>query len=307
MVSETLASDSLDGNDSEWDSLTEMSDVSDLPENFKPAHEKSEEEKSYEKRERYLKDELFSLVERRSRQYNSVAEDYSKIFHQEEHPMMNRVDSAFDNLNSSLKGTGFATLETLFAFVDSKFPSPFSEEVADARKQEELEDDFRRASLREGQVSSDNIDEFVKIFAEDGSQNDLHIANSIRHIGTGSYDFQSGFARAIIDYVNDPTDRTREQMVRVEADHEGVLTNALFNIASTFDESKTGIGPRLFDPTIALATNAVRGSQDIFDGVRAYLRFKMQNAAEKPAMKPNSELPIVPDRNVLIEPDVYLR
>ena len=283
---------------SSWDSLRNVE-----------FSEKSEEEKAYEKKERFLQDELFSLVDKRTNNLVRLSEEYSDIFHKANHPMAGRFDDAFDHLSGGLRGTGHATLETFFAYVGSKYPSPYNEEGRDPKKMEELETDFRRASLRQGQITDENLGEFVKIFASDGSQNDMYIANSLKHLGEGSYDFQTAFSNAVISYVDDPTSENRERMMRAESDHEGVLTNSIYNIAATFDESKTKLGPKLFEPTIELAINSVRSAEDIYDSVKKYLKFKIDNTADE--YKPDLDVPTPytpkPNNNPSILPDVILR
>ena len=290
-------------------------DMSDAENSFEYGDEKSEEEKQYEARERSLKSELESIVDGRARTLFEAAEECGRIFHAAEHPFANRFDQAFDSMTGSAKGSGQETLEMLFEYIDSKFPSPYknsSEIVPDVdeygrKKLDEAEDNFIRASMREGNILGENTDEIAKLFRIDGSQNDLHIADSLRHLSDSIVEYRTNFARAIIGYVNEPTKETRSRLTRTQSNHEGVLSNSLFNIAATFDESKTHIGRKLFDPTIILATNLTRGSEEYFDSIMDYLRFKMENTDDEHRPRDDVDSDVDNSNAFLAQPDIIMR
>lgn len=293
-----------------------------IPDNSEPVKtdwdtlaEPSEEEKQYNSRELFLRGELESIIDRRTRDFSAVSDDYSKIFHSADHPFSKRFDDAFDAVAGSSNGAGKETLEDLFTYIDMKFPSPYKnpgEIIPDKddygrNRLNDAEDDYLRSSMREGGMLSENTDEIAKLFTIDGSQNDLHIAASLRGLSDNLSNYHTELARAIISYTNAPTKETRNRLTRTQSDHESSLSNALFNIAATFDESKTTIGRKLFEPTIVLATNLTRGSEDFFDGIMSYLKFKMENTDDEHRPKDDVDSDVDNSNAFNMQPDVFLR
>jgi hypothetical protein len=250
----------------------------------------TEEARNYEKRERALEDELYLIADRRANGIMNIGDEFVKTMKSIEHPLAGRMENNIDDIYRGKKATGRATLESLFTYVDSMFPSPYSEEERNAKKVGDSEDEFRRASIREGQVTGDSIDDLAKTFTMDGSENDLYIASQLKNLGQGTFDHSSALLKAIIDYANKPNGENRSQLYKTQSDHERVLSNSLFNIAETFDRSKTQAGRRMFEPTVELATTMTRSSEEYFEGIMKYLKFKIDNSnTEKPEeVSPNA-------------------
>jgi hypothetical protein len=286
---ETNNSDNTESQSNDWD----MSDVAEfrIPDKSE-TYEKSEEERNYEAKERALQDELFSLSDRRANIINNAGEECSQILKRAEHPFANRLQNNFDDLTSGKKSTGRATLETFFGYMDAMYPSPYGGKERDPKKVEECEGEYRRFSMREGECVADSVDEIAKSFAADGSDLDLHIAQMLRNVGQDTADFGSYFSRAVIAYAEDPSSENRSRLNRAQSDHEGTVSNSLFNIATTFDDSRTTIGKKLFDPSVELATMITRNSEEYFEGILAYMKFKM---GEKTVHVNNSENKVLPD------------
>jgi len=257
--------------------------------------EKSQEELAYEEHERWLKDEIFLTSDRNAGYVSSAGKEYGEIYKKSGHENAEDVEELFKDLSSGMKTTSRATLETLIGYVNKKFPSPYEkpEETAwdtlDESENEEktenmFEFEYRRAAEKQGEIESDGILEIAKLLA-DGNQDEFHIANSLRHLADGSIDYSNDFAKKLVDYANNPTTITRQHLVHTQGDHEGVLTNNLFNIATTFDEMNTDLSNKMFDPTITLATMVTRGSEELFGSIMDYLKFKMDSSLEKPSEK----------------------
>lgn len=243
----------------------------------------SEEARNYEKRERALEDELYLIADRRANGIMNIGDEFVKTMRSVEHPLAGRMGNNIDDIYSSKKATGRATLESLFTYIDSMYPSPYDEEERNAKKVGDTEDEFRRASIREGQMTGDSIDELAKTFMIDGSENDMYIAGQLKNLGQGTFDHSSALLKAIIEYANKPNSDSRSQLYKTQSDHERVLSNSLFNIAETFDRSKTQAGRRMFEPTVELATSMTRSSEEYFEGIMKYLKFKIDNSnVEKP-------------------------
>ncbi|MDO4967589.1 MAG: hypothetical protein Q4E70_02380 [Candidatus Saccharibacteria bacterium] len=275
----------------------------DIPES---RQEKSEAERRYETKEKDLIYELEHTADRDARYLFDAGDEYSKIFKQFHNPNAKKVEDSFDSLTNLSKNNNREVLESLMSYVDARYPSPykqenqgvltnpFSNELENgARKIEDLKDDYRRAVLKGSGMSADVIEDLSKIFTVDGSQNDYYVGNTLRTLGNSRADAEVAFSNALIDYIEEPSEDNKSRLRRLQGDREGVLTNGLFNTAGTFDESRTRFGSKLFEPTIALATQLVRNSEDHFDNLIDYIQFKIGDYAPKTSEKDNKILPDV--------------
>lgn len=265
---------------SEWD----MSDAPDFSvEDFQIPSEadvrNNEELRNYEKQERALEDELYIIADRRANKIMGLGDEFIKTMKNVDHPLSGQMQRNFEDIYGGKKSTNRATLESLFSYIDSMYPSKYGEQTVDQKKIGDTEDEFRRAAIREGQITADSIDGLAKTFREDGSENDLYIAGQLKNLGDGSYDHSAALLNAIIDYANKPNGDNRSKLYKTQSDHERVLSNSLFNIAETFDRSTTSAGRHMFEPTIDLATTMARSSEEYFEGIMKYLKFKINNSS----------------------------
>lgn len=262
MVSEALANDNFSPEETEWDNL----DV-----------EKSEDQLEYEKNEEYLRDSIFKANDARNEELLERNKEIHQIFTDNNHEQAEEVEETMQKIIGGLHGSEQASLEALFEYVDSKYPSPFieKEEPEDTFR---AEDDYRRAMMREGEANNENLEKLAKIFNADGSAKDLHIAQLLRLLGRTTADDRTKFSSVIVDYLKNPTPENREKMTRLQSNHEGALSNSLFNIAVTFDESETAVGEKMLNPTVLMATGVLKGSEEIYSGIMKYLRFKIDNS-----------------------------
>lgn len=255
--------------------------------------EKSEAELEYEKKEQYLIAELESISRKRANYLFNAGDEYTHILKSFRSPEEKRVTESMDELAAISENYSRRTLESLVELVNSRYPSPFEtkkeslpnpfeDESNEDYKIEEAEDEYRRSVLTQGGLTSDTLENLSKAFTINGDQNDLYVGNSIKTLGNGRADVDISFANALISYLDDPSERGRHNLRRIEGDRENLTTGTLFNIASAFDESKSLIGGKLFEPTIALATNLVRNDEDYFDNLMKYLNFKIENAENSP-------------------------
>lgn len=253
------------------------------------SHEKSEEERAYEEHERQLMDEVYFVADRNADYIKKAGKEYSEIFEKTGDPNAEKVKEVFSNLFSGTKATSKATLETFFGYVNTKFPSKYQDEnpfVSEFLENNEekteamAEFEYRRAAKMQGENEGENINEIAKIF-NNGNQSEYDVANSLRHLSNGVSEYNDAFSQAIVRYANDRDLKSRQHLMQVQGDYEGVLANSLFSIATTFDSMDTELSNKMFDPTITLATMATRGSEDLFDGIMDYLRFKMGTPLEK--------------------------
>ena len=276
--SENISQNTEASQSNDWD----MSDVADFSLPEKPAEdtEKSEEEREYERKERSLQDELFHIVDRRADSVNGAGEELYAVMKNAEHRQAEDMHDAFSDLSYGKKFTDHAYLESYFNYVNEMFPSPFSKKERDMVRTANAEDDFRRSAVRGASVMDENVDGIAKIFSSDGSKNDLEIAAKIRNLGKSSGDFSVGLASAIIGYCEDPSAENKKRIINLQADHERAITNSLFTVAEVFDRSKTEVGKHMFEPTSALAGQVARNSEEYYEGVMDYLKFKMN--ASKP-------------------------
>ncbi len=241
--------------------------------------EKSIEEREYEQNERSLQDELYSTVDGRVNTISNVGQELCSIMKDADHPFSKRLEENFDDFISSKRLTGRATLEGLFAYANAMFPPAFKNEVRDIEKVEDARDLFRQSARREGTQTADKIDEIAKTFSVDGSKNDLRIASCLRNIGDDSENYAVRLAEAVISYSENPNDEdNRKKLNLVQSDHEGALTTTFFRIAETFDSSNTEIGKKMFDPTSALIGTLAVSTDEYYDGIVKYLRFKIKNS-----------------------------
>lgn len=296
---------------SEWDTLAEeysdddfMSYTQEIAkrntfDNFEGPSEKSEEEKTYERKERGILDELDAISEKRAGYIYDIGNEYSDILKNFNNPREKRVSEDMGKLTDISRKAGHKTLEALVAVVNSRYPSPFKTEKdslpnpfednkADHRKIEDAEDEYLRTALEQGGATADTLENLSKAFMIDGNQSDFYVGNNIKTLGNGLADVEKAFANAFIHYLDEPSDETRQRLRRVEGDRENLTTNNLFNIASTFDEDRTRLGNKLFEPTVALATQLIRNDEDYFDGIMEYVKFKMDNSKNKPESRNTS-------------------
>ena len=273
---ETLANNGFDSDDNEWDILDgEIDDYS--TEVFADEEEKSAAELEYEKNEQILKSSLFRANDARNEELLARNKEIHDIFAENNHEQTDEIDEIMKKIIGGLHGGKKASLEAMFDYVDSKYPSPFveREEQSDSFREE---DDFKRAMMREGENNEENLNLLAKALTADGSMKDLHISQTLRILAKSTNEDKGAFSDAIIEYLKDTSDKNREKLTRLQSNHEGMLSNSLFNIAATFDESKTAVGEKMLNPTILMATSAIKGSEEIFGGIMKYLRFKINNS-----------------------------
>lgn len=240
--------------------------------------QKTEEERSYEQKERGLQDELFAIADRRVHFMTNTGDEFIKIMKGAEHPFANRLEKDVDNLTSGKRRTSHATLETFFSYVDSMYPSTLSGQERDLKTIEQAEDEFRRASIREGQYTGDSSDTLAKAFREDGSDNDFVIAQHLKNIGDNAASYGMRLPQAVVGYLNDPSRENRTRLSGVQVDHKSALSNSLYNIATTFDNSRTIVGKKMVDPSFDLLAMMSRSNDEYFEGMMDYLKFKMNNS-----------------------------
>lgn len=273
---ETLAKNDSDFEDSAWNVLdVELEDYD--SEVLSTDDERSEAELEYEKNEKILKNAIFHANDTRNDDLVERVDEIHGIFSENNHAQTDEIDQALKKLVGGFYGSETASLEALFDYVDSKFPSPFVERE-EPEQPERKEDDYRHAMMREGLNNEENLEELAKIFTKDGSMKDLHIGQTLRVLGESSAEERNAFSTTLVEYLKDMSDKNREKLTRLQSNHEGVLSNSLFNIAATFDESKTPVGEKMLNPTILMATSAIKGSEEIFGGIMKYLRFKIANS-----------------------------
>ena len=279
----------------DWD----MSDVDNPFNDSEKNVDKSEEERNYNLRENALKDELQLVVSKRANYIFNAGDEFSTMMRCMEHPLSKRIEGNFDDLVTSKKKNSNDTLESFFTYIDSVYPSPYKN--AENLHADEAEDEYRRTAMSEGQNTGDNLDEIATTFSIDGSDRDLHIATVLKNMGQDSADYQAALSRAIIAYSENPSQENRSRLTRIQSDHSGALANSLFNIAETFDSSRTELGKKMFDPTVELATMLARSSEEYFEGLMGYMKFKMENSSVKKA-----EIPSENTSNQIL-PDVFLQ
>lgn len=257
---------------------------------------KSEEERIYETRERLLKDELFTISDRRAKYIADTGDTFITTLRQSEHPLTGVLENDVEDIIGGKKNTGRATLESLFGYVESMYPSPYGEEFRDPRKVDDAASAFRNSSFREGSYTGDTVDKLAEAFRSDGSDRDLYIANDLNKIGEDSTNYHSSLAEAIIAYVSDPSKKNRARIANVQFDHSGAMSKSLFDIAEQFDSSRTTIGKKMFEPTMSLMQGLTTNAEDYFEGIMEYLKFKMENAPDGTGDESGNKN----------EPDVYL-
>ena len=257
---------------------------------------KTEEERTYETRERLLKDELFNISDRRANYIADTGDTFIQALREIEHPLTGSLESKVDDIVSGKKSTGRATLESLFGYINAMYPSPYSEEFRDPKKVDDAATVFRSTSFREGSYTGDTVDSVAQDFRSDGSDRDLYIASDLNKIGEDSANYHSALAEAIIAYAEDPSKNNRARITNVQFDHSGAMSRSLYDIAEQFDRSRTSVGRKMFDPTMSLMQNLTTNTEDYFDGIMEYLKFKMENNPEDSGFENNSDK----------EPDVYL-
>lgn len=262
--------------------------------------EKSEAEKSYESKERSILSELEAISYNRAKHIEIIGDEYGKTLRKFEDPRAKSILDSFNNLSrvtkksdrssfspSSEKITSRdSSLDALVQLVNLKYPSPYrSENSRPLNPFEDRTDEYQRAQDNFLLTARANSEEKAKILENlsktinlGGSQSDLYIGTTLKNLGNGTVDTEKSFSSAIINYLDDPTDNNKRKLRNVESDHENLLSNSLFNIAGSLDESKNVLNQKLFEPTIALTTNLVRTDEDYFDGILKYLQFKIDNA-----------------------------
>ncbi|MBR1875082.1 hypothetical protein IJ798_01745 [Candidatus Saccharibacteria bacterium] len=306
---------------SEWDNLAEEYTDDDFTRqtqeiaerntfDFKDEQvEKSEAEKTYENKERAFLSELEAINDKRSRYLFNAGDDFNDIMRKFGDPRAKRTEEAFDELTAISKNAGRKTLESLVRLVDLTYPSPYKEEkpslpnpfedeeMSDKRRLDDARDEYRRAVLRESGMTAETMEKFSKVFTSEGNQRDYYVGNSIKTLGQGHADSQNAFSNAVLRYLDNPTIDNKRGLRRAGGDRENLTTNTLFNIAGTFDESRTRMGSKMFEPTIALATQLVRADEDFFDNIIDYIQFKINNSDKKKTVNP--ETVELPENNLL--------
>lgn len=289
---ETPAADAWDMSDVQFNG----SDTFKIPEqgyDSRDAHE-------YEKGERALMEELFRISERRANILSDTGYDFVDLVTKSGNPVAGSLETSVGDIVGGKKATGKATLESFFGYIDAMYPSPYAREEDPTKNQvAAAEDHFRNMSYRESSNTADTIENLAEVFTRDGSDNDLYIANNLKHISTGSYAYHKELARTIIAYAEDPSKENRASINSVQAEHEKTLSNSLFEIAEVFNNSRTEVGKKMFDPTIALMTNLAVNDEDYIEGIMNYMKFKIGNTDIN--YRPDSEK----ERDDL-KPDVFL-
>lgn len=240
-----------------------------------------EPERNYEARERLLKDQLLAVVKKRAGFINETGMDFVDILGKSGHPMMDRIDSNFDGLTSGKRLTSQATLESFFNYVDAMFPPEFSGIDRDQKLIETTESDYRRDARREGIDTSEKTEELAGTFRYDASEKDLQIATKLDNIKQDAEDYFVKLPDAIIGYANTPNEKNRKHIADVQSSHEGVLSKSLFNIANVFDSSRTKIGETMFNATLVLMSGLTTGSDEYYNGLMDYLKFKIDHTYDK--------------------------
>ncbi len=241
--------------------------------------EKSEEEKNYELKERYLKDSLFETANTRAKCIFNYGEEFTDILKKSNHPQTESIKKCFDGIVGTNRMTGRATLETFFSYVDSMFPPAFSGEERNPKKVEVAEDEYRRAATREGYFTGDSTDALAKVFyANDSSSNDQHIGRNIKNIASDASDYGKAFPSAVIEFTKRLDQPSRSRVTNVQANHEHAVSSSLYNIASTFGNSRTEVGKKMFDPTFSFSGILARENEDYYEGVMNYIKFKVEGS-----------------------------
>ena len=269
---------------SDWD----MSDVEDFSYS-------EEEKRSYDIQERALKENLETLASERAGYIFDAGDEFVKNLRQNEHPFTKRIEGNIDDLVTMREDNNRNTLNAFYDYVDSIYPSPYQK--PEDRKPGDAEGDYRLKSVIEGQTTGDNLDELAKSFSIDGSERDLQIAAILRNMGKETDMYPNELSNAIIEYTKDPSQNNRANLTRIQSDHDKVMSKSLFNIAEIFSGSQTNIGKNMFDPTVELMTMLAQSSNEYFDGLMAYLKFKMEKSDVKNVVKPTktNENQILPD------------
>ena len=244
--------------------------------------EKTEEEKKYELEERSLAEKLEKISEKEVKYLAQAGEEYAKTFADFKDSRGESIGETFSRLSDITKDG--KSLKALLALVDLKYPSPFEKENSDLlnpftdemKKIEDLKDDYRRSIMDESGSAADSIEGLSKVFMADGSQSDYYVGNTLRNFGNSQVEVENKFSNALINYIEDPSEENKSKLNHAQSDREGLISNDIFNIAGTLDESRTRIGGRLFDTTVALAAQLVKTSEDNYDGILDYIKFKMQ-------------------------------
>ena len=263
---------------------------------------KTEEERRYEARERDLIGELEHVSEKNARDLFNIGEEFRDTLRSFESPKAGKVGETFDYLSGASRNGNQRKVEALVAFIDEKYPSPYKEKEdrgvlspfepdeseEKLRKLEDKKDEYRRNTLNYGGTVADVTEDLSKLFTIDGNQNDYYIGNTIRNLGSGSAEIENALTNAVIDYAEDPSEENRQKLRRVQTERENMFSNSMFNIAGAFDESRTRVGQKLFEPTVALATLFVKNNEDYFDGIMKYLDFKIQNSSRDELASDNS-------------------
>ena len=283
--SENISQNTEENQPNGWD----MSDVADFAILEQPTErtEKTEEEREYEQRELGLKDELFEIAKRRAFTIGEAGDEFYDVMRRAEHPLAKRMRDSFDNLSQGKRMTDQAYLEGFFQYVDEMFPPAFSGRERDEKRIQEAEDMFQRSAIRESGIMEDNTNDIAKLFSMDGSEHDLQIATNIRNLGQSSADFPRDMAIAIIRYCSEPGKDRRLRINGIQADHERAVSNSLFNIADTFDKSRTEVGKHMFEPTMAFTSQITRKSEEYYEGLKDYIKFKMGASYDKYKIEDN--------------------
>lgn len=192
---------------------------------------------------------------------------------------------SLEEISAREKGTSVMETEALVGLIDALYPSQFGNQPSASSDPEAQEEEYYTSARRKGSILGDEIDSLARALGHNEALENTDIARSTAQLA-GSMEGNTIVARAMIDYLHEPTDDSRSRLQHVIGQFVDESTDGVRRLGLNISETSDQLG----DSVVMLGRKMERGNEEYYDAVMKYIGFKLKYAPADNAERVKAEL-----------------
>lgn len=192
---------------------------------------------------------------------------------------------SLEEISTREKGTSVMETEALVGLIDALYPSQFGNQPSASSDPEAQEEEYHMSARRKDSILGDEIDSLARTLGRNEALENTDIARSTAQLAD-SMEGNTFVARAMIDYLHEPTDDSRSKLRHAIGQFVDESTDKVRKLGLNISETSDQIG----NSVDMLGRKMERGNEKYYDAVMKYIGFKLDYAPADNAERVKAEL-----------------
>jgi hypothetical protein len=256
-----------------------------------------EDRNNYEAMEKSYKEALVKSLDERMSVINPTGDLICDAMFKAQLPFASRLRGHADNFTNNLDKNSKNTLDSLFTFVDTVYPSKYSEGTYTQEQINAAAKNFDDTSRREPAQANEDLGLAANDLVLSDEMNGMRVHNELRGVGDKMTGFQDKLRNAIFACLKEPTKENLMKIAKIgENDHS--VAGKVLDLNDSFRKFNLGCFDNVVTSTLVLMEN----SKKYCDDLAKYIEFKVSNSKNIIATSPNVPAAVTETPSVAPEP-----